>query len=232
MTGIATSKRGQRGNSMLKTRIADPSRPGSLAHSARAKRRQELLRCFPDLAEMRVLDLGGTPASWRSALVRPAHVVTVNLDPHTARQTEPGITPVVADACNPFLPAPLSAERFDLVYSNSVLAHVGGQYRRQQFTETVHRHGTHHWVQTPYRYFPVEPHWLFPGLQWLPVRARIAVSQHWPFGHVPRAQRAQAIRHVQEVELLSMIEMRSYFPASRIWIERFAGLPKSLVARK
>ncbi|MBB5795592.1 hypothetical protein HDA41_003556 [Streptomyces caelestis] len=29
-----------------------------------------------------------------------------------------------------------------------------------------------------------------------------------------------------------MIEMRSYFPASRIWIERFAGLPKSMVARK
>jgi hypothetical protein len=108
-----------------------------------------------------------------------------DLDPHTARQTEPGITPVVADACNPVLPAPLSAERFDLVYSNSVLEHVGDHYRRQQFTETVHRHGTHHWVQTPYRYFPVEPHWLFPGLQWLPVRARIAVSQHWPLGHVP-----------------------------------------------
>jgi hypothetical protein len=25
--------------------------------------------------------------------------------------------------------------------------------------------------------------------------------------------------------------MRSYFPDSRIWFERFAGLPKSLVAR-
>lgn len=232
MTGLATSRRGQRGISILKTGIADPSRPGSLAHSARAKRWQELLRCFPDLAEMRVLDLGGTPASWRSAPVRPAHVVTVNLDPHTAGQTEPGITPVVTDACDPSLPAHLSAERFDLVYSNSVLEHVGGHYRRQQFTEIVHRHGTHHWVQTPYRYFPVEPHWLFPGLQWLPVRARIAVSQHWPLGHVPRAGRAQATRHVQEVELLSVTEMRSYFPASRIWIERFAGLPKSLVARK
>jgi hypothetical protein len=217
---------------MLRTRIADPSRPGSLAHSARAKRWQELLRRFPDLPEMRVLDLGGTPASWRSAPVRPAHVVTVNLDPHTARQTEPGITPVVGDACDPLLPAHLSAERFDLVYSNSVLEHVGGHYRRQQFAEVVDRHGTHHWVQTPYRYFPVEPHWLFPGLQWFPVRARIAVSQHWPLGHVPRAGRAQAIRHVQEVELLSVTEMRSYFPASRIWIERFAGLPKSLVARK
>ncbi len=217
---------------MLKTKIADPSRPGSLAHSARAKRWQELLRCFPDLAEMRVLDLGGTPASWRSAPVRPAHVVTVNLDPRAARQSEQGITPVVADACTLSLPGNLSAERFDLVYSNSVLEHVGGHHRRQQFADTVHAHGTHHWVQTPYRYFPVEPHWLFPGLQLLPFRVRVAVSQHWPHGHIPRSGRAQATRHVQEVELLSLTEMRSYFSDSHIWIERLAGLPKSLVARK
>ncbi|MFE9773383.1 class I SAM-dependent methyltransferase [Streptomyces sp. NPDC005931] len=217
---------------MLKEKIADPSRPGSLAHSARSRRWQELLRWFPDLADMRVLDLGGTPASWRCAPVRPAQVVTVNPDRHTALQTEPGITPIVADACTLSLPDHMASERFDLVYSNSVLEHVGGHYRRRQFADTVHRHGTHHWVQTPYRYFPVEPHWLFPGLQWLPITARIAVSRHWPFGHVPRAGRAQATRHVQEVELLSLTEMRSYFPASRIWVERFAGLPKSLVARK
>ncbi|GAB2728020.1 class I SAM-dependent methyltransferase [Streptomyces bullii] len=217
---------------MLKTTIADPSRPGSLAHSARSRRWQELLRCFPDLPEMRVLDLGGTPASWRGAPVRPAQVVTVNLDPHTAREAEPGITAVVADACGPCLPGRFSAERFDLVYSNSVLEHVGGHYRRRQFTDTVHAQGTHHWIQTPYRYFPVEPHWLFPGLQWLPFRARVAVSQYWPLGHIRRAGRADAVRDVQEVELLSVTEMRSYFPASDIWIERFAGLPKSLVARK
>lgn len=116
---------------MLRTGIADPSRPGSFAHSARAKQRHELLRCFPELAETRVPDLGGTPASWRSEPVRPAHVVMVNLDPHTAWQAEPGVIPVAGDACDPLLPAPLSAERLDLVYSNSVLEHAGGHYRRR-----------------------------------------------------------------------------------------------------
>ncbi|MEU9570110.1 class I SAM-dependent methyltransferase [Streptomyces massasporeus] len=217
---------------MLKTKIADPTRPGSLAHSARAKRWDELLRCFPDLAEMHVLDLGGTPNAWRGAPVRPAHVVTVNLDPRTALHTESGITPVVGDACGLSLPTHMVTRRFDLVYSNSVLEHVGGHYRRRQFADTVHSHAEHHWVQTPYRYFPVEPHWLFPGLQWLPFPARVAVSRHWGHGHVPRAGRAQATRDVQEVELLTAAEMRSYFPASTVWFERFAGLPKSLVARK
>lgn len=217
---------------MLKTKVADPVRPGSLAHAARAKRWRMLLRCFPDLAEMCVLDLGGTPDAWRTAPVRPARVVIVNLDPSIARHAEAGITPVVGDACKPLLPAHLAAQRFDLVYSNSVIEHVGGHYRRLQFAENVHKYADHHWVQTPYRYFPIEPHWLFPGMQWLPFRARVVVSHRWPHGHFPRAGLEQATRNVQEVELLSAAEMRSYFLDSSIWFERFAGLPKSLVARK
>lgn len=37
-------------------------------------------------------------------------------------------------------------------------------------------------------------------------------------------------RLVASVELTSVTEMRSYFPAGEIWFERLAGLPKSLVA--
>ncbi|WP_431677333.1 class I SAM-dependent methyltransferase [Kitasatospora sp. KL5] len=214
---------------MLKTMIADPDKPGSLSHAARARRWTELLRCFPDLAEMRVLDLGGTPDSWRAAPCRPAHVVTVNLDPATARHGEPGLTAVVADACE--LPPSLAHERFDLVYSNSLVEHVGGHSRRQRFAEAVQTRAGHHWVQTPYRYFPIEPHWVFPGMQFLPFRVRVAISQHWPHGHIRSDGPAQAVTDVAEVELLSATEMRSYFPDSHIWFERFAGLPKSLVAR-
>jgi hypothetical protein len=132
-------------------------------------------------------------------------VVTVNLDPRTALHTESGITPVVGNACGLSLPTGMATRRFDLVYSTSVLEHLVGHYRRKQFADTVHSHAEHH-----------------PG--------PVAVSRHWGHGHVPRAGRAQATRDVQEVELLSAAEMRSYFPASTIWAERFAGLP--LVARK
>jgi hypothetical protein len=177
---------------------------------------------------MRVLDLGGTPSAWRSAPVRPAHVLTVNLDPASARHAEAGMTSLVADACA--LPEEIRRQRFDLVYSNSLMEHVGGHDRRRRFAEAVLDGAPHHWVQTPYRYFPIEPHWLFPGMQWLPFRARVAVSQHWPYGHVTRGDHAKAVTDVSEVELLSASEMRSYFPASELWYERFAGLPKSLVA--
>jgi hypothetical protein len=35
-----------------------------------------------------------------------------------------------------------------------------------------------------------------------------------------------------EVELMGFTEMRYYFPEATVWAERFAGIPKSLVAIK
>jgi hypothetical protein len=199
----------------------------SLAARARRNRWNELVSRFPALDSMRVLDLGGVPAQWTRRPIRPAQVVTVNLESHPPVE-EPWIVAVRGDACD--LPAPVRSERFDLVYSNSVLEHVGGHARRVAFAESVHAAADHHWVQTPYRYFPVEPHWLFPGFQFLPVRARVALSERWPLGHIRSADRSTALTDVAWVELIGLTEMRSYFPDSEIWREGFGGLTKSLVA--
>jgi hypothetical protein len=224
-TGLAAAAR-----TSVRKRVSDPSRPGSLAHRARSKRWAELSRRFPALSDMRVLDLGGVPQSWRFAPVRPAQVVTVNLDRRIVSADEPGVTAVVADACA--LPGALAAERFDLVYSNSLLEHVGGHANRLRLAETVHTMSDRHWVQTPYRYFPVEPHWLFPGFQFLPVRARAEVSCRWPFGHIRSTGPGPAVDDVAWVELLDITAMRRYFPHSEIWPERLLGVPKSLVAMR
>jgi hypothetical protein len=158
---------------------------------------------------------------------RPAEVVLVNLLPQPVR-TPPWLVQVEGDACQ--LPDRLRRERFDLVYSNSVLEHVGGHARRQAFAETVHAAAGRHWVQTPYRYFPIEPHWLFPGFQFIPPAGQAALSQWWPFGHIRSADRRDAVAGVLAVELLDRTQLASYFPASEVWPERLAGLTKSLVA--
>lgn len=206
--------------------IKDPERRGSLAARARAGRWDEFSRRFPDLESMRVLDLGGTPAAWQKAPRQPAHVVAVNLD-RRHRSTD-NVHCVVGDACA--LPSSLRGERFDMVFSSSLLEHVGGHARRRQFANTVHEMADHHWVQTPYRYFPIEPHWVFPGFQFLPFPARVAVAHRWRLGHYRARDRSAATRRVSAVELIGVTEMRSYFPASEIWFERYAGLVKSLVA--
>lgn len=209
---------------------------GSLSARARARRFGMLLDRFPELAQMRVLDLGGEPHTWRAAPVRPREVVLLNLGWQTGRQeAELGddgawMSVVAGDACAP--PASLRRERFDLVFSNSVIEHVGGHARRRAFAAAVHDLAPAHWVQTPNRYFPLEPHWVCPGFQFLPPRAQARVMRHWPVGNYSARAwtREEALRLVLGTELVSETQMRFYFPASDILHERFAGLTKSLIA--
>jgi hypothetical protein len=210
----------------LRDRVTDVDSPTSLSGRARARRWARFSEVFPEISDMRVLDLGGTPMSWRLAPVHPAALTVVNLMP--LESEDPAVTLVRANACE--LPDGLRREKFDLVYSNSLLEHVGGHVQRQRLVDNVHHYADRHWVQTPYRYFPVEPHWLFPGFQWLPYSARIMVSQKWNRGHIKTYTRAEAEAQVNEIDLVGIAQMRMYFPNSTIWYERFAGLVKSLVA--
>jgi hypothetical protein len=220
--------------SRVRRLIADPYTPGSLAARTRARRWELLLSHFPGFAEMSVLDVGGDARHWASAPVRPRRLVLLNPAAYALDDTAAdGIESVQGDACDP--PPALADEGFDLVYSNSVIEHVGGPWRRRAFAESVHRLGNRHWVQTPYRYFPLEPHWVFPGLQFMPLAARAAVDRLWPLrasrAITPGAdKRRDSIGFALAVELLSKTEMRYLFPESEIVEERVAGLTKSLIA--
>jgi hypothetical protein len=206
--------------------FTDSSNPRSLSSRARQRRWAELMRRFPSLPEMRVLDLGGTPAFWRTVPHRPAAVTTVNLMPFEVGEL--WIDHEVEDACKFQVGGSL---RYDLVVSNSLLEHVGGHEQRRRLAEVIHESAPVHWVQTPYRYFPIEPHWLAPGWQFLPPAGRAAVLCYWPFCHGGRPRdRASALRIVLTTELIGRAEMRLLFPHSDIWGERVAGLTKSIVA--
>jgi hypothetical protein len=203
--------------------LVNTDSPDSLAAKARATRWNEFERVFPDVDEMRVLDLGGTPRFWRAAPVRPAEVTIVNFIAEEIE--EPWMKTVVTDACQPELDG-----AFDLVVSNSLIEHVGGHARRSQLAEVVRERAPHHWIQTPNRNFPIEPHWLFPGAQYLPVKTRAQLSLHWKYGHMQASTPEEALAQSREVQLLDQHQMQALFTDSRIWHEKFAGLTKSLVA--
>ena len=189
-------------------------------------RLEMLAATFPEIADMRVLDLGGLAQFWLTVPVRPKHVTAVNLE--LQEPIVDWIEPLVGDACS--LSEELLANPFDLVVSNSVIEHVGGHARREHFAQTIQVAARHHWVQTPYRYFPIEPHWLFPGQQFLPTPAKAVVSQRWTPSHIRSTDPRSAVADSLSVELLGVTEMRYYFPDSHIVYERFAGLVKSLIA--
>jgi hypothetical protein len=180
---------------------------------------------------MRVLDLGGTVDTWLRAPVRPAHVTVLNLIP--ARDSDDAsISRVMGDACDAsaVLANANIDTRFDVVYSNSLIEHVGGHARRSDLAHQIRELAPRHWVQTPYRYFPIEPHWLFPGMQFLPAAARVHIAMHWPLVDMRPGNRDEARQHVLWTELIGVTEMRDYFPSSQILHEKVCGLTKSLIA--
>jgi hypothetical protein len=197
--------------------------------SAKQRRRRAdwLVETFPELAQMSVLDLGGRLGTWRQAPVRPARVHVVNLE-RPATDVPEWAEVDQADACQ--LPASITSRRYDLVFSNSVLEHVGGHERRLRFSAAVRALADAHWVQTPYRYFPIEPHWIAPGMQFLPVRLRTSLARWWPLNHKRTPSHEAALHQVLWTELVDRSQMRHYFPDSEIRVERVVGLPKSLIA--
>lgn len=213
----------------LKNRLVES--PGSLGERARQRRWDLTRQLFPDLEQMTVIDLGGTVEAWLRAPVRPKHVTVLNID-EPGESDEEWLLPVYGDACDAprVLARAGAATAYDLVFSNAVLEHVGGHANRARFANAVRELAERHWVQTPYRYFPLEPHWLFPGMQFLPVAARVRIAESWPLVHSPHPGREGALREVLWTELVSLAEMRSYFPTSTIHHERVLGLTKSLVA--
>lgn len=113
---------------------------------------------------------------------------------------------------------PFEPGSFGIAYSNSLVEHLHPG-DRPRFAEQIRSVADRYWVQTPNRWFPIEPHVLLPGFQFLPEPAR---RRLWRLG-MPRTP-------YEPIELLDTAELRGLFPDAVILRERFAGLTKSLIA--
>jgi hypothetical protein len=196
----------------------------SLSEKMRLRRWGLINRLMPDLSEMKVLDLGGTKEWWLRAPVRPRHVTVMNLG---AEEQTSWITTLTGDAC--YADKQLKGQSFDLVFSNSLIEHVGGHKAWSSLAQAIRSLAPRYVIQTPYRYFPIEPHWLFPGFQFLPLPLRAGLAPRWPLGHTRGWPAAQARDEAMSTQLLTATEMRSYFPDGTLYWERFLGLPKSML---
>lgn len=210
-------------------KLADNSAKDSLATRLRIRRMaifRELIAALP--RPLRILDVGGTQEFWRIAFgeMNGMHVTLLNVKPGS--NTTPHFEFVTGDARSmPQYPA----GAFDVVFSNSVIEHVGDWTQQWRMANEVRRIGKRFFVQTPNRYFPLEPHFLVPGFQFLPLTIRVAMVRRWKLGWWPRIpDAAEARREVESIRLLSKREMKKLFPGATIGVERFLGLPKSFFA--
>lgn len=123
------------------------------------------------------------------------------------------------------------AKSFDVVFSNSVIEHVGDYRNQRRMADEVRRVGRRYFVQTPNKRFPVEPHFLFPWFQYLPVRTRAWMLSTFDVGWYRRMpDRSAARAEVESIQLLTRRRFSELFPEATIHEEKFAGLTKSFVA--
>jgi hypothetical protein len=187
-------------------------KPHNLANRFRQHRMRKFLELVPMDRKVRIIDLGGTAAYWRAlpALYGLANVeITVmNLDQEPL--TDRNLTVTNGDACA----TGLADNSYDIVHSNSVIEHVGDWPNMEAMAREVRRLAPAYFIQTPNYWFPIEPHYKLPLIQYLPKPVRKAVTGDDP----------------ERIRLLSAREMRRLFPDAELWRERVLGVTKSLVA--
>ncbi len=205
-----------------------------LLHAAfrhfRSRRMRLFERTFQITPQTRILDVGGSPSIWEFATVRPR--ITILNFPSALERGTAGVDLVAGDGRM----LPFKDNAFDIVFSNSVIEHVGIHAEQKRFADEISRvAGGSYWIQTPNRRFPVELHLMLPFVHYLPKRMQSAIVTRftlWQYLLKPsEAERAHYINHLlNELNLLDRRTLQRLFPNATILAERIAGLAKSLVA--
>jgi len=215
--------------------LQDPQNANSLAsrfRRARAKRIVSLIeRISAQRGACRIIDLGGEPDYWNlfdRDFLETAKVDVTLVNPQALTTDDPMFLSVQGDACA--LPQYANGS-FDMVHSNSVIEHVGDWPRMEAFAYEVRRLAPVYYVQTPYFWFPIEPHFSSPFFHWRSEQARARMLMRRRHGFAERAPDiGKAMRDVQHARLLDKAQFRFLFPDAEHVDERVLGLTKSLLA--
>jgi len=181
--------------------------------------------------KIKILDIGGTEDYWNSMglnLGNNIEIVLLNL--YKIEVSGAGFSSIKGDACHL---EGMADKSFDLVFSNSVIEHLFSIQNQQKMASEVKRVGKNYYIQTPNKFFPIEPHWIFPFFQFLPFGLKVYLTKNFNLGHIPKAKNKQeAIDLVNEVNLLSKKELENLFSESKLYIEKFMGFHKSYAVYK
>ena len=143
-----------------------------------------------------ILDVGGTESSWL-ILSRFPKVVILNI--HLPVNRDHRFLYVVADGG--YLPFKKGA--FALVYSNSMIEHVENLEKQLSFASECVRVGRRYYVQTPNRWFFIEPHLITPFAHWFPLKIqKILLRNFTLWGWITRPTHEQCADFLNHIRLL------------------------------
>jgi len=222
-------------------RLADTRDPNSLSSRLRRKRDVGLRKLIAAVAEERggvtIIDMGGTAEYWKRLGVDFLQECGAKVTLVNKYATEIGASDdlggvfkfEVGDACDL---SSIEDLAFDLAHSNPVIEHVETWANMKAFAAETRRVASYYYVQTPYFWFPVDPHYYrMPLFHWLPRPTRARLLNAFPLAYSGRVTSVDlAYDIVDRARLLDDRQFAVLFPDADRSYEHFAGLRKSLIA--
>ena len=204
--------------------LSIPSIHQPIGRYFRRRRFRRFWNAFQLTPRSRVLDVGGYEYYW-SFFDRLPSVTIVNLEAPASRSGR--FEWVIADAGR----LPFRDGAFDVAFSNSVIEHISAPADRAAFASEIVRVGRRYYVQTPSRWFPVEPHLMTPFIHYLPRGVQRKLLRNFTvWGVLVRPTPEGCDAFLRDIRLMTAPELGQLFPAAEIWRERALGMVKSLIA--
>ena len=211
---------------------------GGIANRARIER-AKFFECFfsqtfskqlTSNERIRILDVGGEFRYWQIIefkYISNVEIDLANLRPEILPDNASHFSSISADATNL---SSILDKTYDLVFSNSCIEHVGKKREWKMMAEEVRRVGKHMFLQTPNMFFPIEPHFMFPFFQFLPLKMRAFLINHYQLGFWPKGKNwEESLKIADEIHLLNYRNLKELFPEANIKRERLLGLTKSFM---
>lgn len=179
-----------------------------------------------------ILDVGGYPHTWTGTPQDVELIECLNLKTYPWAQEKEfpdhRIHIVEGNGCA----LPYADRSYPIVFSNSVIEHVGSLDDQKAFAHELRRVGKRIWVQTPAYECPLEPHFLTPFVHWLPRAMRKKIARYFTvWGLLDKPSKEEVDEMVDNTRLLTKREMKQLFPDCEIKVERMLGvIPKSYIA--
>jgi SAM-dependent methyltransferase len=212
----------------------------------RMQRKQVFLNAFELDSKTKILDLGSEDGSHINKIIQGTEVSPINVfladidqDLLNSGRAKYGFNTILIPKDGKL---PISDKVFDIVFCSSVIEHVtlpkdqlyriksSKEFREKAFLHQLHfsseieRIAKGYFVQTPYKWFPLETHTWLPLIGFLPRNIMLFVvkltNKYWIKSADP------------DWNLLSVPELKRLFPNAYIYKELYLGITKSLIAIK
>ena len=215
--------------------FVDYQKKESFVNQFRKKRFQLLITRIEEIIKgnnFKILDIGGDIQYWKNIGWKHSackihllnlYKIEIPLNENCQFSSEIGNA----------LDLPYQKKEYDLVFSNSVIEHVGSYQNQKRFANEVMRVSENYIIQTPSLWFPLEPHSLLPFFQFIPHSIRAMLIMIFNINYFPKAKTyKEALKVSHSTLMFTKKRFKKLFPEAEIQVERFLGIPKSYTAIK